>query len=377
LGTGGNKIIMKIGIVISYISQKPAGLERYSYELVKGLINQDATNSYYIYTKKGNKLDTFSFLKNNTRVNIVEVGWGKLWKDLGLFLAPRSDIYLFTGSQGPLFFRPLKSITIVYDFAYKHLGKSVLSRIRAFFIDLWSKRAFAIANKIVCISQETRKDLMKLFDIEKSKPFVIYPGFNNICNLPEKEIKIPTNKFFLFVGTIKERKNVLNIIKGFDEFLKLNQDGESYHLLLCGKNSHSDEYYKSLVEVISNRGISKNVHFFGHVTDGELSYIYKRATALVYPSFIEGFGLPILEAMSCSLPVITSNISSLREIAQGRASLVDPNDFINIGQEMNKIVNDNQYRMDLISKGSEYAIEFSWTKMAKEFAQLIEKVSNE
>lgn len=81
--------------------------------------------------------------------------------------------------------------------------------------------------------------------------------------------------------------------------------------------------------------------------------------------------------MSCSLPVITSNISSLREIAQGRASLVDPNDFINIGQEMNKIVNDNQYRMDLISKGSEYAIEFSWTKMAKEFAQLIEKVSNE
>ncbi len=366
---------MKIGIVVSYISKNPAGLERYAYELLRHIVQEGSQHHYIIYTKNKKSLEHLSFLHSQKNVELVEVGYGKLWKDIGLFLAPRSDVYLFTGPQGPLWFHPQKNITIAYDFGYKFFEKGIRGKIKNSMIDFYSSRAFSIADFVVCLSKETQKDVMRYFGISIDKTKVIYPGFNTICLIPDTELADCPEKFFLFVGTIKERKNVLGIVKGFHAFTNVDTKNTTYSLLLCGKFSKEDPYYQEILAYIRNTDLEKRVRFLGHVTDGQVSFLYKKARALVYPSFIEGFGLPLLEAMSCSLPVITSNISSLGEIAHDdNAVRVDPHSEIQIGEAMHTLVHDEVYRNNLVVHGREYSERFSWKKMAREFLVLIESL---
>ena len=366
---------MKIGIVISYISKNPAGLERYAYELVHNLTALDHENEYYIYTKNGANLDGLNFLSNRPKVKVIKVFGGKFWKDFGLLFAPRSYVYIFTGPIGPLFFRPKRSIAIVYDFAYKVNRLGLKNFFSTLVIDLYSRRMFFLASKIVCISGETKRELKKYFRVNDEKIDVIYPGFNQICLLPEERLDIPEEPFFLFVGTIKERKNILNIIKGFNELVKNVNSDKQYNLLIAGKYSKDNNYYLSLVNFIVQNNLEARVKFLGHITDGELCYLYKKTLALIYPSLLEGFGLPILEAMDCGVPVITSNLSSLGEVAGDNALLVNPSSFSEIGQAMKVVTEGGPMMEELIKKGHENADRFSWQKMAEEFIHLIREVS--
>jgi len=368
---------MKIGIIISYISKNPAGLERYAYELVHNLTTLDCEDEYYIYTKKGTNLDSLHFLSGLPKVKVIKVFGGKFWKDIGLLLVPRSDVYIFTGPIGSLLFRPKRSITIVYDFAYKLKNQGIRNFLNTLVIDIYSRRMFSLASKIICISNETKKELVKYFKVDNTKLEVIYPGFNKICLLPEQKLDIPKAPFFFFVGTMKERKNILNIIKGFDDFVKNSEFGGQYNLLIAGKYSTNNVYYLSLLNFIIENNLESRVRFLGHITDEELCSLYKNTVALVYPSFLEGFGLPVLEAMDCGVPVITSKVSSLVEVSGGGALLVDPNSFKEIGQAMRVIVDGGFVVEELIKKGYENANRFSWEKMAEEFIRLVKKLSHE
>ncbi len=358
---------MKIGIVASEISNHPAGLERYLYELISHLINEDRKNEYVIYVKSNSK--KLRHLSNDN-TKIIEVGFGKFWKEIGLFLAPKSDLYIFTGPIGSLLFWPSRCITVVYDFAYKYSQNSFKNWTAGKIIDLYSWKSFFSSKKIVCISEETKKDLINFFKIRENKIRVIYPGFNKISSMIERNVKLPTGKFFLFVGTIKKRKNIHNIISGFEYFIK-NCDQGVYNLVIAGKYVPDDAYYMELLRSVENNKILQGkVFFLGHIEDEELNYLYRHAISLVYPSLIEGFGLPILEAMDAGLPVITSNASSLKEVASDSAILVNPNSYKEIGDAMVKMT-DEIYRNELIQKGRLNVSRFSWDKMSKEFIEVI------
>lgn len=360
---------MRIGIVATEISKNPAGLERYLFELISHLVETDTQNTYCIYIKS-NAGPIHDLVQGKMNVEVVSVGWGKLWKEIGLLLAPKSEVYVFTGPVGSLLFWPKKSITIVYDFAYKYSEFSFQSFIQNCILDIYTKKSLVSSSVIICISEETKKDLLTFFSISEKRIHVVYPGFNSLSLIPEEKVALPFENFFLFVGTLKERKNVLNVLKGFEYFLSTtpNQD---YYLVVAGKYTKDNLYYKTLLQYVERSPILKRrVVFLGHVSDGELRYLYSKAVALAYPSLVEGFGLPVPEAMDCGLPVITSNLSSLSEAAGDGALLVNPHSHEEIGNALGRVIDPN-VRAELIKKGHENTKRFSWNKMAHEFIETL------
>lgn len=349
---------MNIGFVTTYSAKHPAGLERCTLDLLKAVLAEDKENQYLVYTKKGSGLA--QLLSGYSNARVIEIGFGKLWKDIGLWFAPRADVYVFNGPQVPIFFSPKRYAVIVYDFAYRQFGPAGIGR---WLMDWVARLAFRRAQKIMAISQATKDDVVRLFNINEAKAHVMYLGYADICTLLEERIDVP-EKFFLFVSTIKERKNPLNAIKAFAQFHKYHPE---YSFIITGKYNPNSEYSQKISVAIQANALGDRVKFVGHVTDSQLAYLYKRAAALVYPSFIEGFGFPILEAMSCGLAVITSDISSLPEIAGEAAFLVDPYSPDSIAQAMSRLVEDELTRQALIIKGKERILAFSWPKTAECF----------
>ncbi len=353
---------MTIGIVTNYSSKNPAGLERFLMALIKNLAAFGKNHQFVIYTNKKSDIDA--------ALPVIKIGFGRLWKHIGLLFAPKSNTYIFNGPIVPLFFSPKNYYPIIYDFAYKYITSgSIKEKIKNFIMDILTKIAIKRAKKIITISEASKNDIIKFFKAPENKISVIYPGFNDFSKISEKPIKNIPKKYFLFVGTIKERKNPLTAIKAFSIFNKGNNN--EYNLILAGKLNPESIYYKKLANFIISEKLTEKIRFTNHVSDNELAFLYKHAIALVFPSIIEGFGFPIIEAMSCDLPVIASNATSLKEIGKDAAILINPLDEKEICQAMANIISNNELKQNLISSGKEKIKQFSWEKMAKNIIQLL------
>lgn len=355
---------MKIGIILHPFEEKPAGLGRAILELVKSLLKQGQKDEFTIFLKEKPSAPP-SLPGENWQLRIL--GKKFLWLDRGLKTPPILDIYIFNTPILPLFFKPKKSIVIVYDFAYRYFRAENLKEFLKNKILGWYHN-FSIkkSDLVIAISEATKNDIIKFSKIPAERIKVLYLGFNKICSLSEEPLSVP-DKFFLFVGVIKERKNVLNLIKAFREFLCQHSN---FKLVIAGKEQ--GQYFAKIKKYINTEKIGDKVIFLGYVSDGQMAYLYKKAQALVFPSFCEGFGLPVLEAMDCGLPVITSCISSLAELATpDSALLVDPCQPVEIKEAMEKLVSDENLRNNLVKNGLARAQEFSWEKTAKEFYQMI------
>lgn len=363
---------MKIGIFLHpYDEKKPAGLGEYIYSLTKNLIERDKKNRYVIFLKN-RPVKNLNILGDNWEI-FAPPASGPLWRDLALLLGPKVDTTIFNTPVLPIFYKPRKSTVVVHDFAYYILPtKGIREYISKEAVYLLNKRALNKAEKIVSVSNATKEDIVKIFNIDSSKIKVVYNGFRDICNQPPTAVPVE-KPFFLFVGVIKERKNVLNIVKAFIEAKKgynLKQK-----LVIAGKGSGN--YFDKIKDLIDSSGLKEEIIFLGYVSDSQLVYLYKNADALIFPSLVEGFGFPILEAMSCGLPVITSNSSSLAEVGGDAAILVDPNSVQDISSAMVKIGQDEKLRTELADKGRERVKLFSWEKTAEEFYKILnEDISN-
>lgn len=359
---------MKIGIILHpYGESKPAGLGRYVYELTKNLLEHDKENEYIIYLKKRPKIMP-DFGGNNYRVAIL--GFGRFWRELGFFFAPRADIYIFNTPVMPFIFRPKKSIVVVFDFAYRYIeAKNFKEAFNKYLLFKMNKSALKNSDIVVSISEFTKKEIIKFFSVKEEKVRVIYSGFSDICALPPQRVKIP-EKFFLYVGVIKERKNLFNIVKGFNEFKKNNET--NFKLAVIGKGGGG--YHKKIMDFIKKSNLEKEVVFLDFINDSQLSCVYRNAYGLIFPSLIEGFGFTVLEAMSCGLPVVTSNRGAVAETAGGAALLVDPKNFKEIGEAMIKLSNNEDLRKNLIKKGLRRAKDFSWQRYASEFIRLFKNI---
>ncbi len=343
---------MKIGITLHpYGEKKPAGLGRAVFDITKSLLEVDRENEYAI------------FLKNpNLKPDLP----GSNWKTSPLTLsAIRSlDVCIFNTPILPwwygFFGRAKKSIVIAYDFAYLQFSPN-------FFLKWYHGYSLRRADVIISISEATKKEIIKIFKIPEKKIKVVYLGYQKICPMPPKEISGLPEKFFFFVGAIKERKNVLGIVKAFSIFKKNNYTN---HTLVIAGNGRG-AYYEKIIKFVESNNLKNDIIFLGHITDHELSYLYKKAEVLLYPSFIEGFGFPVLEAMDCGLPVITSNASSLPEVAGDAALLVDPYHVKEISDAMQNITAHQNLRSDLVKKGYEQVKKFSWQKTGTEILHLL------
>lgn len=348
---------MRIGLLIHPCEpEKPGGLGRSNFALVETLLRESTEHSYVIYLKGVPRPMPFS---TYPRTTVRFTGPGPLWLTGALALDPTLDAYIFFSPIIPLFFRPHKSVVIVFDFAFLEMtARSLKERFSNWFLYRLQSRSLRMATNIVAISNATRNGVVRHFGIPQEKVKTMHIGY---MPLPAETKFLPVpEKFFLFPGVLKERKNIAGIIRAFALF----QTEHSEHaLLIAGKKEGA--YYESLVRLVRELGIETQVRFVGYVRNDELAYLYEKAVALVFPSFVEGFGMPVLEAMHAGLPVITSNTGALAEVAGDAAILVNPRDVASIAQALSALAQDKALRDTLRKRGYVHAAEFSWQKAAR------------
>lgn len=358
---------MKIGMLLNpYGEKSPGGLGRSIFEMAKNIIELDHQNSYTVYFKdREPSKPSFS----GTNWTYRGLGSKALWLTGAFGMDRTLDAYIFFTPIIPFLFRPKHSIVVAFDFAYWSMRSSWREELSARLLFFLHKRALRKADAIVAISEETRQSVIELFGVPAERIKVIQLS---CVPLGEKKDVLPVpDNFFLFAGVLKERKNVAGIIKAFALFAKINT---THELLIAGKQD--GVYARSLLQLVRDLGVEKRVCFVGYVPDAQLAYLYSKAQAFVFPSFIEGFGMPVLEAMHAGLPVITSNNGALTEVAGDAALLVDPARPEDIAAAMSRIATDTTLCRELSEKGLLRAAQFSWQKTAREILEIITDVEH-
>lgn len=283
-----------------------------------------------------------------------------------LFLSP--DGYISLRSKCP-------SLTVIHDINFFHRPKDLplLSRwYYNFFFPLFARKA----KRIGTVSEFSKQDIATSYHIPPEKIDVMYNGANELyvpTDLNSRKIFrgiISDGKpYFIFIGTLHPRKNLANLLRAFESFR--NASGKEFILLIVGARffltSELEKVHKSMK-------FKKDVIFTGRLGARELANALAAAEALVFVPFYEGFGIPLIEAMNCDIPVIASNVTSLPEVAGDAAIYVNPSDVGDIAAAMKRIVFEPGLREDLISKGRIRRLRYSWDKTAKELWEMIEKV---
>lgn len=378
------------------------GTENYSYQLLKNLSIIDTENSYLVYVRSDSKIALSEWPKNFTFVNI---NFKRLWTQAGLSLQTfkdKLDVLFIPAHTLPIIKNPkLKTVITVHDLGAEYLPKTHQIKQRLY-LKYMTHRQLKSATKIIAVSQATKDDIIKRVGIEPKKIKVIYEGVDREVFKPAvndalvntlKQFKLKKKNYFLFVGTIQPRKNLVNLINGYDSYFGPFKDVPEL-VLAGGKGWLSDEIY-SLPKILN---LEDRVKFLGRVSDEELKALYTGAIALVFPSLFEGFGLPILEAFACNCPVICSKMSSLPEVAgDGAIYIEDPLDCNSIAYAMTQLLqrkddkklaeidykDSRSYKIDAkeckkwAQKGQLQLNNFSWEKAAKETLEVLEEANHD
>tara|TARA_Y100001970_G_C14143993_1_gene808796 strand:+ start:386 stop:1450 length:1065 start_codon:yes stop_codon:yes gene_type:complete len=236
------------------------------------------------------------------------------------------------------------SVLTVYDLIHE--------KIKSKNYKFYKSKLVKKVNKIICISNQTKNDLIKYYNVKANKISVIYLGIN------QKKILRKKKKFILFVGHREGYKNFNNLIKAYgkSQYLKKN-----YKLIVFGL-SNFNEYEKNLIK---KHDVVNNV-FFKNGNDNYLNSLYSKATVFVFPSYYEGFGIPILEAMRCGCPIACSNIDVFREISNNSCIYFNPKNDQSIKKSIEKIAKSKKLQNKLVRKGFSNIKKYTWEKCAKE-----------
>jgi glycosyltransferase involved in cell wall biosynthesis len=418
---------MLIGIDASRANRDhKSGTEWYSYYLIRWLAKLDSKNQYILYTdkplkgglldltteqylpikekeeikfdKKGSQIIKSPF--NNFQVKILNWPFGFFWTLGRLSLEmifKKPDVLFVPAHSLPLFF-PKKTINTIHDVAFEknsflyqidNMGpeKKFLRNIFSFFIKIFTKGKygansmdylkwstnFALKNakKIITVSNFSKKEMLKMYKADVGKIKVIYNGYNKYLYkkaVDQKKINEVLDKygiegpFVLYVGRLEKKKNTPALIEAFCLMRENNKDIK-HKLVLVGDASFG---YDEVKYIIREFDLEAEIIMTGWVEENDLSYIYSAASVFVFPSKYEGFGIPLLQAMSCEVPIAASSIPVLREVANGAVYFFDPDNIRSIEDALAKLVKNDELRAKLISRGIERVKDFSWEKCARE-----------
>lgn len=394
------------------------GTEEYSFQLLKSLAKIDTKNRYIVYVRPSSSViatprsgeaiyyekdrhvantprdDGYKWPKN---FHFKEIKWSRLWTQGGLSVETfkdKLDVLFIPAHTLPLIRKPgLKTVVTVHDLGSQYLPKTHQLKQRLY-LAVMQRHQLKGATKLIAVSKATKEDLVKKIGIKEEKISVVYEGYDQDLFKPISSDRlrnilryydIDPYRYFLFVGTVQPRKNLKRLIKAFTEYSsnKVRSHHKKYDsfqgkfslrsnnkLVIVGKKGWlADEIYA----LPKRLGIEKRVKFVDYVKKEDLPALYSGAVALISPSLFEGFGLPILEAQACGCPVLTSNVSSMPEIAGSGAILVDPYNIDDIVKGMGRL-QVSGYREQSIRKGFENIKKFSWEKCAQDTLKVLEGV---
>ncbi len=268
----------------------------------------------------------------------------------------------------------LPCVQVIHDINYEHYPANVPFWIRHYFRYFFPR--YARKAKIVAtVSEYSKKDIVKTYHIPEEKVRVIYNGCNEAYRPLEEEENVQTRlnctggkPYFLYVGALLPRKNISRLFEAFDAFKQT--DTQNIKLVIVGEKMW---WTREIARSFENMQYRDDVVFLGRLETAHLCKVYSAALALSFVPYFEGFGIPIIEAFSCGVPVITSDCTSMPEIAADAALLVDPFDVAHIADAMTRIATDPDLRTRLIEKGFARRRDFDWDKTAVALWQCIEE----
>jgi glycosyltransferase involved in cell wall biosynthesis len=349
-----------------------AGLGRYATELLTTLASQDKQTDYSIFYNRPQDAHIPPALRHLQRyvTPLSDKPWRLRVSMAHLFRLSQStgvgSVDLFHATDHLLPYLPETSTVFTLgDLTYLSHAQAH-ARLNRLYLRLMMPTFLRRAEAVISISHSTHRDMQTTYRIDVSKCFVIYPGIDNrfqpvidAASLTSVQGKygLP-DRFFLYVGTLEPRKNLSNLIRAFAA-----AQLEDVILVIAGKKGWM---YQPIFDLVQTLGIEQKVIFTGFVADEDLPALYSLADAFVFPSLYEGFGLPVLEAMACGAPVLTSNISSLPEITGDAALLIDPLNVEEITAAIRRLANDAGLRQELRRQGVIRAAQFSWHRAGAE-----------
>ena len=361
---------MLIGIDGRLWSQ--TGVGRYIRNLVTNLLRIDKKNNYVIFVGSSDFDNVKEKIKNNKwQIIISDIKWHSISEQTNFAKTLNNynfDLVHFPYFSVPIFYRKKYVITL-HDLIVNKFktGKAstlpyplyLLKRQSYLFV---LKNALKTSLKVIVPSNTVRNDLLSSYkNIDAEKIVVTYEGgFEKISKASNKELI--KGKYFLRIGNFYPHKNVENLLIGFKDFVSKPKNKE-IKLVLVGKK---DFFFKNIEEVINKLDLLDNIIFIKNPNDEDLLSLYKHAVATVIPSFMEGFSLTAVEAMSAGCLVLVSDIEVHREICKDAAVFFDPNNTKEIPEKLKFILEDSQKTEKLIQKGYQRVKYFSWENMAKE-----------
>ena len=269
-----------------------------------------------------------------------------------------------------------KQIVVIHDLNFEHYPEDLPSHITRYFCHYTPLVAEKV-DSIITVSEFSKSDIVQQYNVEPSKIHVVYNAAQSsyrVLNERERqEVRDEWTQgapFFIFISSIHPRKNLKRLLLAYDQFRR--ESGQDVKLLAVGRRFWKNESLDSTLEEMQ---FAKDVIFTGHLEQAALCRALGAALSLVYVSYFEGFGVPIVEAFQSGVPVITSNVTSMPEVAGGAAMLVDPFDTNEIARAMLSVFQDEEMRSDLIEKGLERAKQFSWEQSAIDFWNVIEQTT--
>ncbi|HWQ11813.1 MAG TPA: glycosyltransferase family 1 protein [Roseiflexaceae bacterium] len=377
---------MHIGIDISRIAVSArTGTEHYTYELLAAIARRDRERRYTLYCNR----PPAALPPLGPNFALRRIPLARLWTHVRLsaeVLRRPPDVLFVPAHVLPLgapLARRTRSVVTIHDMGYLHFP-AAHTRAQRLYLRLstaWSARA---AHRVIAVSAATRADLVRLAGVRPEKIAVVHHGlaerFRRRMTADRglttddhgsttgdrrrvREIVGSEAPYFLYVGTIQPRKNLVRLIEAFAAAFNVQPSPHNVRLVIAGKTGWLAQ---GIAQRAAELGVADRVRFAGYVPDEDVPDLMTGALAFVFPSLYEGFGMPVLEAMSCGAPVLTSTTSSLPEVAGDAALLVDPEDTPAIAAALTRLAAEPELRAELRRRGYARAAQFTWERCAEQ-----------
>ena len=381
---------MRIALDLSLVPGQRVGVGQYAYQLARALARVDRVNSYVLYP-------VFYFIVNpdyhraelpvapNMRVAHRRLPPGlvlSLWRrarsdEFKERLLGRADVVHSTTFCAPRFrARRRRLVVTIHDCTFLthpefHLPANIEHCLRG------TQQAIERADALIAVSESTRRDLVERMGAPADRIVVTHeaadPGLAKVTD-PERLEAVRRRydlrgRFVLFLGALEPRKNLARLLEAFAALRPALR--AEFQLVVAGAQGWLNE---SMHEKAQKLGLGETVRFAGYIEEHDMAALYSLATVFAYPSLWEGFGLPVLEAMACGTPVLTSDVSSLPEVAGDAAVLVPPTSVEAMADALTRLLEDEALRVDLAARGLRQAARFSWERCARETLRVYEDV---
>lgn len=363
---------------------KKHGMDFVALELVKNIQQIDHENEYVIFIKP----DEDVCLESTENVKIVLLGGGPYpaWEQFALPKAASHygcDLLHCTSNTAPVLGGKVPMVVTLHDifflenFSLFTKGYSAYQKFGNLYRRFVVPRVVKKARRIITVSHSEKNRILHYFKLQEEQVSVIYNGVSlffkpvtdeNQLNVIREKYNLP-KKFIFFLGNTDPKKNTRGVLTAFTKYIR--ESDEKIPLVIA---DYPEDQLDEILNEIHEIHAKEYIHRLDYIKNTDLPGIYTLCNLFLYPSFKESFGIPILEAMACGTPVITSNVFSMPEISADAALLVDPNSPYDLARAINKALHDEKEQQKLIEKGLKQATKFSWKKMAENYIELYKEI---